>query len=235
MTMWNLGENAINQLVDLPETGMGFQFIEARIMGSYKNLLVLNAEHAFDLSAIEFSPGVSPYEIMRNGLRVLEEMRRTESTMFSAPAPSDFKLLNCRVSVTGNNVSGGIAPVIVQSSTLVKKEKLASNRKFFRFSAYNPDRRVDLITGDFAAGTYATTDNDEPFVPSGFAAVGRYALPNNSPASYKYTIIAPAGEDVEYGTVAPAFGQSGGGVEALFNKKVKNQAKLQPPVKMPDE
>jgi len=188
MTMWNLGENAIKQLVDLPETAMGFQFIEARILGSYKYLLVLNAEHAFDLSAIDFSPEASPYEIMRNGLRVLEEMRRTELTMFSAPEPSDFKLLNCRVSVTGNNVSGGVAPVIAQSSTLVKKEKLASNRKFYRFSAYNPDRRVDPTTGDFAAGTYATTDNDEPFVPSGFAAVGRYALPNNSPASHKYTI-----------------------------------------------
>lgn len=235
MTMWNLGENAIDQLIDLPETGMGFQFIEARIMGSYRYLLVLNAEHAFDLSAIELSPEASPYEIMRNGLRVLEEMRRTESTMFSAPAPSDFKLLNCRVSVTGNSVLGGTAPVIAQSSTLVKKETLANNRKFYRFSAYNPDRRVDPTTGDFAAGTYATTDNDEPFVPSGLAAVGRYALPNNSPASHKYTIIAPAGEDVEYGTVAPAFGQAGGGVEALFNKKVRNQAKFQSPVKLPDE
>jgi len=156
----------------------------------------------------------------------LEETRRTESTMFSAPSPSDFKLLNYRVSVIGNNVLGGSAPVIAQSSTLVKKEDLASNRKFYRFSAYNPDRRVDPITGDFAAGTYATTDNDEPFVPSGFAAVGRYALPNNSPASYKYTITAPAGEAVEYGTVAPAFGQAGGGVEALFNKKVKKSSEI---------
>ena len=44
----------------------------------------------------------------------------------------------------------------------------------------------------------------------------RRRLPVNLPASHHYEIVAPAGTHVDFGTVAPAFGQSGGGVEAYF-------------------
>ena len=52
-------------------------------------------------------------------------------------------------------------------------------------------------------------------VPSGLAAVARYALPNKDPAKYKYYIEAPAGTSIQCGTTAPKFGESGGGVEVL--------------------
>ena len=53
---------------------------------------------------------------------------------------------------------------------------------YFRFTAYIRDRRVDPVTGSYARGTYATTFTDLPFSPSGYAAVGRFALPNPAPA-----------------------------------------------------
>ena len=54
------------------------------------------------------------------------------------------------------------------------------------------------------------------FLPDGFAVVGRLALPNISPASHHFEINAATGTDVAFGTVAPAFGQAGGEVEAFF-------------------
>lgn len=73
-------------------------------------------------------------------------------------------------------------------------------------------------------------------MPTGFIAVGRFALPNTLPASYRYEIEAPTGTSVDFGTVAPAFGQAGGGVEAYFAKSVTN-AKVPPAamVALPDE
>ena len=49
-------------------------------------------------------------------------------------------------------------------------------------------------------------ESEVPFVPTGFVAVGRFALPNSIPASFHYEIEAPVGTSVDFGTVAPAFG-----------------------------
>ena len=72
------------------------------------------------------------------------------------------------------------------------------------------------------AGSYAVPKSEVPFIPTGFAAVGRLALPNLKPASHRCEIRAAAGTDVEFGTVAPAFGQAGGGVEAYFPNGATN-------------
>jgi len=107
---------------------------------------------------------------------------------------------------------------------------------FHRFSSFNPDRRVDPVTGSFVPGTYAAPESEVPFVPTGFGAVGRFALPNNLPASYHYEIEAPTGTIVDFGTVAPAFGQAGGGVEAYFASAVTNAKTPPTPVStLPDE
>ena len=72
--------------------------------------------------------------------------------------------------------------------------------------------------------------------PLGFVAVGRFALPNSLPASHRYQIEAPTGTAVVFGTVAPAFGQAGGGVEAFFASAVKNvQKPPTAPSRLPDE
>jgi hypothetical protein len=121
-------------------------------------------------------------------------------------------------------------------SSLVKHVTLTASRGFHRFSAFNPDRRVDPVTGSFLAGTYCAPELEVPFVPTGFVAVGRFALPNTLPASYHYEIEAPAGTAVDFGTVAPAFGQAGGGVEAYFANEVSNaKVPMTPVARLPDE
>ena len=64
-------------------------------------------------------------------------------------------------------------------------------------------------------GTYATTYNDIRMVPSGFAAVGRYALPNPLSSKYAYVILTDTVPQI-VGTTVPNFGQAGGGVDVLF-------------------
>lgn len=237
--MWSLSRTAVENLLSLPETGMGFQIVEAMIWGTPTLLLVLNSERAIDLSQIGLEPGDDPTIILRNGLRIIEMLKSDAVTkVVSAPAPRAFRLLNARIgfmpSTTMPVASAGVRAAL--PSSLVKHDKLKANRVFHRFSAFNPDRRVNPLSGDFLAGTYAAPASEVPFVPTGFVAVGRFALPNNFAASFHYQIEAPAGTSVDFGTVAPAFGQAGGGVEAYFANAVPNAMVPSAPVtKLPDE
>ena len=184
-------------------------------------------------------PGDDPALILRNGLRVIEALRSdVVITMFAAPPPHSFRLLSSRIEplppTAGVATRAGVRTAL--PSSLVKHDTLTANRVFHRFSIFKLDRRVNPVTGSFAAGTYAAPASEVPFVPTGFVAVGRFALPNTLPASYHHEIEAPVGTSVDFGTVAPAYGQSGGGVEAYFAKAVTN-AKAPPTTvsKLPDE
>ncbi len=239
MTLWNLDDDAISQLLGLPETGMGFQWVTAQALGRSTQFLVLNSQAAVDLTGIELQAGAEPAIILANGLRVMEALRGIEPTrtIFSAPAPKNFVLLGTRVGDPAAQVRPAVAtPQVAQASTLVKKTKLAARRTFHRYSAFNPDRRIDPATGSLLPGSYAVPDSEVSFIPTGFAAVGRLALPNVNPASNHYVIEAAAGTFVEFGTVARAFGQAGGGVEAFFVFGATN-TQLPPaaPLRIPDE
>ena len=234
MKLLNLSESAIEELQALPETGMGFQLVEATLWGNSSQLLVLNSEVAIDISQLDLSPSENISDILRNESNILNAMRGEEKTIFSAPSAHSFNLISTRISPPSISTYG--IPIAATPSSLIKHVTLKRIRVFHRFSAFNPDRRVDPKTGDFLPGTYATVDSEVPFIPSGFSAVGRFALPNNQAASHLYVIEASAGTKVSFGTVAPAFSQAGGGVEAFFPNAVLNrQSPMKLPSKLPDE
>jgi len=227
MSYWNLSSHTQEILRHLPETGMGFQLVVARVLGEEKILLITGDGYAFDPAAggVEFS--MNPNSVFENGVKMMEALNDPDRLrQFSSPEPSNFRILQSRIPVssglppqTSHSQTG---PPLVTQSSLIKRVILPANRVFHRFSAFNPDIRVDPTTGDFSPGTYAVPESDTPFLPTGFAVVGRLALPNNLPASHHYTIEVAAGTEVHFGTVAPAFGQSGGGVEAFFPKGASN-------------
>ena len=224
--MFNIDDAGKKGLEALPETGMGFQLVEAMVMGDLKRLLVFNCEKAIDLSGIDLSVSNDPAIILRNGIRIVALLKSDVlQTVVMSPAPHSFKLLSVRIPPLHGMARGMMSsmPMTAASpSSLVKHVKLKAPRAFHRFSAYKPDRRVNPLTGDFLPGTYASPASELPFLPTGFAVVGRLALPNNLPASHHFEINAATGTDVDFGTVAPAFGQAGGGVEAFFPKGAKN-------------
>jgi hypothetical protein len=240
MLMWNLSTPAIDSLLELPETGMGFQLVEAVAGGVNRPFLVFNSERAIDLTEIQLESSDDPAAILRNGLRIVELLKTSPvQTIFYAPQPHSFRLLSSRILQSPTPFTPAVAssaPKVALPSSLVKHVSLTAPRAFHRFSAFNPDRRVDPTTGSFLPGTYAAPESEVSFVPTGFTAVGRFALPNNLPASHRYEIDAFAGTGVDFGTVAPAFGQAGGGVEAYFQHGAVN-AKVPPtpPSTLPDE
>jgi hypothetical protein len=91
----------------------------------------------------------------------------------------------------------------------------AANDVFFRLSAYPDDNRI-RSDRSLAPGSYSTTERDLTVVPSGLAAVGRFALPTRISARYVFKIAPGAGVRILYGTVIPDFGLCGGGVEVFF-------------------
>lgn len=108
------------------------------------------------------------------------------------------------------------------------------NEIFFRYSAFRHDRRINSTDGSVLPGTYATTESDSSLVPSGLAAVGRYALPYPFPAHYVYQLNPPAATQIRCGNSAPAFGQAGGGVEVFFNVGCPASSVKLPPSTIPD-
>jgi hypothetical protein len=97
-----------------------------------------------------------------------------------------------------------------------------ANDVFYRCEHWLTSRRVLLPTGDVLAGTYGFPESELGFVPTGFAAVGRYALPDLPPACRRYEIRPPAGYILKCGAAVPLYGQAGGGVEVMFPKKFIN-------------
>ena len=202
---------------------MGFQLVEANVWGETKELMVFNSDRAIDVTGAGLAPGDDAATILANGLKIVDVLKdESIQTTFMAPQPSSFKLLNARIPAVVGKVPSKATVKAALPSSLVKHVVLTGTRTFHRFSAFRPDRRVDPVTGDFLAGTYACPESEVRFLPTGFAVVGRFALPVNLPASKHYEILAPIGTVVDFGTVAPAFGQAGGGVEAFFTNAVVN-------------
>ncbi len=85
-----------------------------------------------------------------------------------------------------------------------------------RFTAYRNDRRITTDKG-LLPGTYATTEADSRNVRTGTEAVERYALPDPKPAIYRFRIDPREDTVNREGTVQPAFGHEGGGVEVIFD------------------
>ncbi len=130
------------------------------------------------------------------------------------------------------NLPSGYVPT-TGAHNLLGSITLKSATQFFRYTSSQKDLRFTSSqspignipnTGELSAGTYMTTQKDDAFVNTGFGAVGRFALPMPIPASYRhdYTVLPQINSPIklDVGTVAPAFGQSGGGIEVKTTSKV---------------
>lgn len=98
---------------------------------------------------------------------------------------------------------------------------------FIRFSAFENDRRI-RPDRSVLPGTYGTTEEDARHVHTGKEAVARYALPNPAPSVNVFTIAPRPATPVQSGTVEPANGQPGGGVEVIFTLGTTSQTVVGP-------
>ena len=100
------------------------------------------------------------------------------------------------------------------ASPLIGTSTLEKDTVFYRFISSEKDHRY--IDGMLSASTYVTTSNDAVHVNSGFSVVARYALPLPLPANHRIEYKIPKGTVIQVGTVAPNFGQAGGGVDVFL-------------------
>lgn len=202
-----------NNFLSLPETGMGYQIIES------DKRLVLNAEFILDLKDIS-NPAEVTWPYAGDNFRQVFFQSPTSQLIVTG-----FEKIDTEALLSDDSIDKNIS--VVTNSLYVTNVKPANyppftyltrlGDEFYRLSAYRNDKRVNP-DGSLVAGTYGTTTNDLKVVPSGAAAVGRYALPSRIPSTYLFKIIPDPGTPVYFGTVLPNFGLAGGGVEVFFPK-----------------
>ena len=183
------------RLLETPESGMGYQLV----MGN--RVLILNATVAFRLDERRCMAAEDLRWLYVKCLPLFDDIEPSPDTYDSGWA-SQRELLAGLDKYTDS----------VEVEERGSCRSVARYERFIRYSAVWPDRRI-ASDGSVGTGTYATTENDKTVVPSGLAAVGRYALPNPAPAVFEYVIGPVKGETILCGTCAPQFGQAGGGVE----------------------
>ncbi len=224
MSIFRLAKKGQERLVNKPETGMGFQVVWGEIspnkIGRFVvlgSLIVLRARTRTELREVlaelaEYTEADDLEEVRGRTVRFVGNVRTIESRLPS-PEVSNVRIntLNLRKHTQGR---------LFRKTALVITRTSSDPHAFIRYSARRQDPRVDRRTGNFAPGTYAAPWSEVPLVPSGFAAVARYALPNPFAARHVYPIITASTPQM-IGAVAPNHGQSGGGVEVLFPNGAK--------------
>jgi hypothetical protein len=212
--LFRIARPTIARLVVLPESGLGYQVLHYR----GDALVVFNATLAIPLNELrERRFTEEDYAFLsgdpeRNLLLELESLElgddlRLAFSLFERPgSPENFGL-------------SSPYSVVTPPDWAIRRQ---APRAYYRFCAYYRDRRVDPVQGSFLPGTYATTHSDMHFVPSGFAAVGRYALPNPASARFVFQIVTYDHPSL-MGTATPNFGQAGGGVEVFFANGASNR------------
>lgn len=197
-TLLVVSDDELKKLND--ETGMNFH-----IVNTPKGLLAILGDGA----ALPYFSDPHHYDItdLLAG-NTLPQERSTATTLsvracFSSRAAALQALQAANVSphYTG---STGAFPLI--ASYVLRRKAI-----FYRYLSGSSDPR--FVGGALKANTYLTARRDSKYVNTGFGAVGRFALPLPLPACKVVHYEIPKGTTIKVGTVAPAFGQAGGGVE----------------------
>lgn len=220
--MYRLTQEHTRSLIRQRESGMGYQVVDAATTDNkIKRGIVYNAE----LLALDEN---------RNSDRLI--MLRTSASEALQTAKSAADTITS-LKVVPDPRTTVLSMRSARASTGAKEaenEKTKGGEKFYRFSAFQNDHRVTADRG-LVPDTYATTEEDGNTVKTGKEAVERYALPNDDPASHRFSIKPLKDTSIKQGIVQPANGHQGGGVEVIFTNGTTKDTVTKPPTKVPDE
>ena len=214
------------QFLSLPETGMGYQVIEAKRYGktSKERFVVYNSELTIDLDS-KFSE--FKRQIITEGYsRILNkaEALPIETTTISLVARSqitEFRILTESKKKDKGRHSGG------RGAADNPKEPADGKEIFVRLSAYENDKRIDFENKKLRPGTYTTTNIDYLIcVRLADDPIDRYALPNDEEIKWAFSVHPKTNDVLQRGIVQPAFEHDGGGIEAYFEYGTSNNTYL---------
>jgi len=196
------------QLIALPESGMGYQFIKARYPGEYrtKEFLALNAE-----IVVEQDNNTKTYlnRIAKMGFNSVTREAGVKILM-DIELISKSAYFNAVREPTQTKSKGAKDGPLVQPN---------GEDLYVRLSAYQDDKRIDKVNKCLLPGSYTTTLKD--YVTCVFQKddpIERYALPNDESIEWAFYIQPLISDTYRFGIVQPDFGKRGGGEECLFEK-----------------
>lgn len=199
--IYKLNPSNIETLKNLPETGMGYQLIEASSDFTYitKNLMVINGKIAIEIRSLKYQKIIEA--ITKNNI---EDVLTTSKEI----QLNDIRIVPFEKSI-GNFVNeDGIE--MKKGAKDGKVENANGDELFVRLSAFEDDIRIDKINRCLRAGSFTTTASDslkckvEKNDP-----VHRYALPNELKIKWAFYIEPHPSDTLKRGFVQPAFERSG--------------------------
>lgn len=211
-----------HKFLQLPETGMGYQVIDAKLIGRnytdkyivYNAQLIVEVNDSFSESLgrirqLGFSRVLNEAQILNLSTDSIRLLSKKE--IFSSHYHNSEKGKKYR------RHSGGKGAIDNE------KEFANGEEKFVRLSAYENDKRIDLTNNRLLPGSYTTTHPDYfSCVATKDDPVDRYALPNNEEIKWAFFVQPQKRDILQRGIVQPAFGQDGGGIEAYFENGTSN-------------
>ncbi|NTD88377.1 hypothetical protein [Agrobacterium tumefaciens] len=236
MKFYKLGKVDMDWLAKQPESAMGLQLIDVDYKLKSKILYVAGGQAVFDFTLNDdddHSLLDEPWMKAGSQDKRLEGFRLWLDKLEQIEIPGHEENrrivpISSRISPSGRFVSQPQPRNIY--GHLPYRGSSDGTDVFYRWEPFPSSRRIDQITGQISAQTYCAPASEAPFVPTGFAAVGRFALPNLSPANWRWEIRPPAGTRFYCGASVPLFGQAGGGVEAMFPNGFSNIGPIANPV-----
>lgn len=205
-----LKEFQVNELLRLPESGMGFQLIEAKIndYGFLNKYLVLNSQFVIEDTSQIF---LEIKSFFQSGYRAM-----------SAAPVVEFK----NIKLIENLSNSKIKSHLMSSGTgAIHQPIIHANgiELFTRLSAFEDDKRIDIINKKLLPGSFTTTNDDYLYCKrNNIDPIERYALPNNEEIKWAFLIQPKNTDMLQRGIVEPAYNHSGGGVEAYFANGTSN-------------
>lgn len=226
--IYRLYSSDANNLVGKPETGMGYQIVEAAQFRqiSPKRYVVYNSELAVDLDS----------DFYTNKRRLLTEgfTKVLNSSKELLLETNTIKVFSRSAIIQGEAVRFSESRSQKKRHTGSKgakdnpKENADGKEVFVRLSAYENDRRIDFELKKLKPGSYTTTEIDyNECVSTNDDPIDRYALPNDDKITWAFYIKPKTNDSLQRGIVQPAFGHEGGGIEAYFENGTSNDTYYQ--------
>jgi hypothetical protein len=246
MPLFRLEPDIANTFAEKPEIAMGVQI--GRIKGTSTPVPIFDAQVALllddkakeqieNLLRQDWMMGLAPSSAKQG-----EDFQQWSNDLDSVavePLPLDESLTALQsifgpfedaVPTTKGGIPVPTPPFVIR---LPIGDQTGADDVYYRYERFPTSRRVNQSKRTIEPETYAVPSSELEFMPTGFSAVARCALPTPLPACWRWEIKPTAKTYFRVGAVVPLFGQSGGGVEVYFPKSVDNRGPIADPVVLP--
>lgn len=204
-----------DELIKLPETGMGYQFIEAKRMRNYfsNRFIVFNGNLIIDF---DYAFDSNRQLLLKEGyMKTFSDS--DEIRLYELKILSRYDLLTDKF-LSENDIKTKGRHKGTKGAKESNLRNADGEKMFVRLSAYQNDKRIDFTKRRLLPGSYTTTEAD--YVTCRLYKdnpIDRYALPNEEEVKWAFFLQPLKDDCYREGIVQPANKHLGGGIEDFFD------------------